>query len=983
MSPIRKKKPIGAIGVYWKNIHTASQSEIELVETLSAMADSVLDAIESRKSQLKSEEKFRHLFFNHSAVKLIINPDNGDIIEANKAASEFYGWPVEKLQQMNIAEINTLTPSEIEKEIKKAKSLNKTQFEFKHRKADGKIIDVEVFSSNIIIDGKNYLHSIVHDIVEKKKAEEELIAHQNRLESIVKILQYKTSDVQEFLDFALNETIALTESKIGYIYFYNEETKEFTLNSWSKDVLPQCSVLNPQTIYQLDKTGIWGEAVRQRKEIVVNDFHAPNHLKKGFPEGHAPLHKFLTVPVYRNEQIVAVVGVANKSTDYDQNNVLQLKILMDSVWREVGIRQAEKELLNSEDRFKKLSSFTFEGIIIHNNAIAIDVNQSTVELLGYERDEIIGMNLFSIIHPDYHQTVKVNLSKQVAKPYQIVVVRKDGSLFDAEIEARDISYNNEYFRVACIRDITERKRAEREVESFSRLFESSLNEIYIFNSKNLKFIQTNEAAQKNLGYSLSELQQLTPVDIKPELTKEQFKHIISPMLKGSTEKLVFETIHQRKNKSTYDVEVHMELMDFNDEKVFVAFINDITERKKADQDLRESEEKYRFLFENNPMPMWIYDLETMQFLAVNETAILKYGYSEEEFLNMTLKDIRPPEDIPTLLENIAETKGVYQESSTWRHQTKGGEIILVEIISHSIEYYGRQARLVISNDITERKQAEEALQSIEWMLSKKTETIKSNQVPLYGDLSELNTSRLILDSVGKNMLGDIAKDYLELLESSSAIYEKNGDYALGIFSSGWCRMMDQASRELCNTEDNTEALECGKWICHESCWKEASLPAIKSGLATDIECQGGIHLYALPIFAGDKVIGAINFGYGDPPHNIEKLSELHETYKIPLEELIKKAKEYETRPPYIIEMAKERLQASANLIGEIVSRKTAEKEILKLNEELEQNIEQKTKELKERIAELERFQEATIEREFRIKELREEIELLKKNQSKK
>ncbi|MCA1759474.1 MAG: PAS domain S-box protein, partial [Bacteroidales bacterium] len=118
-----------------------------------------------------------------------------------------------------------------------------------------------------------------------------------------------------------------------------------------------------------------------------------------------------------------------------------------SFFRDITERKkAEEVLRESENRFKKLASFTFEGIIIHNNAIAIDVNQSTLKLLGYKKDEIIGMNLFSLIHPDYHAIVKNNINKQVASPYHIVAIKKDGTTFDAEIEARNIAYNNEDFR---------------------------------------------------------------------------------------------------------------------------------------------------------------------------------------------------------------------------------------------------------------------------------------------------------------------------------------------------------------------------------------------------------------------------------------------------------------------------------------------------------------------------------------------------------
>ncbi|MBN2261579.1 MAG: GAF domain-containing protein [Prolixibacteraceae bacterium] len=177
-----------------------------------------------------------------------------------------------------------------------------------------------------------------------KETEISLQYEEERLESLLKINQHQANSVQELLDFVLDEAIALTNSKIGYIYFYNEEKKEFTLNTWSKEVMQQCHVIDPQTIYKLEKTGIWGEAVRQRKPILVNDFKAPNPLKKGIPEGHAPLQKFLTIPVFDQNKIVAVVGVANKPDDYDNSDIRQLTLMMDSVWKIVQRKESDQKL---------------------------------------------------------------------------------------------------------------------------------------------------------------------------------------------------------------------------------------------------------------------------------------------------------------------------------------------------------------------------------------------------------------------------------------------------------------------------------------------------------------------------------------------------------------------------------------------------------------------------------------------------------------
>ncbi|MFH1692558.1 MAG: PocR ligand-binding domain-containing protein [Candidatus Omnitrophota bacterium] len=229
----------------------------------------------------------------------------------------------------------------------------------------------------------------------------------------------------------------------------------------------------------------------------------------------------------------------------------------------------------------------------------------------------------------------------------------------------------------------------------------------------------------------------------------------------------------------------------------------------------------------------------------------------------------------------------------------------------------------------------------------------------YGDLTKLNTCRVLADSVSRDVLIGIVNSYLDLLNSSSAVYEINGDYALGIFSSGWCRFLDEASRRLCGTDDNKKALDSGLWLCHESCWKDAAKVSIEKGEPVDIECHGGIRLYAVPIKAGKKIVGSINFGYSDPPQDSQKLQEIAKKYNVDQDKLHKLAMEHKTCTPSEIEAAKKHLQTTAMLIGEIVRRKEVED---KLNEEMEN---------------LETFNKAAIGRELKMVELKEEIQQLK------
>ncbi len=137
---------------------------------------------------------------------------------------------------------------------------------------------------------------------------------------------------------------------------------------------------------------------------------------------------------------------------------------------------------------------------------------------------------------------------------------------------------------------------------------------------------------------------------------------------------------------------------------------EIETRKLLEKALYHSEEQYRFLFESNPHPMWVYDLETLRFLAVNDAAIHHYGYPRKEFLAMTIKDIRPFDDVPALLDSVAKISAGFGVAGIWRHRKKDGSIIYVEISSHTITFAGRRAEVVLANDVTERKWMEEKIE---------------------------------------------------------------------------------------------------------------------------------------------------------------------------------------------------------------------------------------------------------------------------------
>ena len=138
-----------------------------------------------------------------------------------------------------------------------------------------------------------------------------------------------------------------------------------------------------------------------------------------------------------------------------------------------------------------------------------------------------------------------------------------------------------------------------------------------------------------------------------------------------------------------------------------AVARDMTERKRTERELQESEERHRKLFDNNPHPTWVYDRETLRFLAVNAAAVRKYGYSTSEFLAMTIADIRPPEDVPRLLNSVRALENGHENVGLWKHLLKDGTLIDVEITSYALNLAGRAAEVIVAVDVTQKRRDEE------------------------------------------------------------------------------------------------------------------------------------------------------------------------------------------------------------------------------------------------------------------------------------
>ncbi|MFB8794796.1 MAG: PAS domain S-box protein [Microcoleus sp.] len=242
---------------------------------------------------------------------------------------------------------------------------------------------------------------------------------------------------------------------------------------------------------------------------------------------------------------------------------------------------------------------------------------------------------------------------------------------------------------------------------YQAVVEQATDCIFLWDAQTKHLLEANTAFRNLLNYSPDAILQLTIYDIVA-YSKDLIDDNIELLLTDQQFR-IGEVLYRRRDGSCVDVEVSGSVISYGGREIICTVVRDITERKQAEAELRASEERYRLLFKNNPHPMWVYDLDTLQFIAVNQAAVEHYGYTRDEFLNMTVGEIRAPEKFPRFLENRSQVDAEIDLTSVCQHQKKNGTIIDVEINSYELVFDNRKAELVLAQDVTDRLQAEAKL----------------------------------------------------------------------------------------------------------------------------------------------------------------------------------------------------------------------------------------------------------------------------------
>lgn len=631
-----------------------------------------------------SEEKFHSLFENQVAVNLIIDPDNGNIFDANEAAAQFYGWKVNELKTMKLSQINISPIEEINKIIQIIRTKEKSYFETKHHKADGSISDVSVNGTRIIINGKVYHFVLINDITERKQ-----------LESV------------------LEEKITLMEN--------SQELAR--LGSYRIDIPSKTIFLSPEmaVLYGADRMTISLPLEEYRKRFYFpDDFERSTKLANYAYGSGTPL--YLESRVIRTDGKVIWIQTRSKSLP---NGTTILGMVQDITDR----KQAEEALKENAQRYLELFEMESDSILVFDNETGniLEANPNVNILYGYTSEELFTLRDKDLVADP--EILRNNLDlmnsytlDQIVKSFRVYHRKKDGTIFPVEITGRVFMKNGRKVRIVAIRDITEHILAEESLlkseRRFKTMFEDAPLGIALIDSITGKIYEVNPMFAKIAGRSIAEMVNIDwisithPDDIQEDLDK------MALLVKGEINSFQMEKRYIRPDGSF--VWIHMTISHLIKENNMplrhLCMIEDISELKQTTEKLLISERRFKELFNLSPIAIALLNMHGHPLVS-NPALSQMVGYSNLELSGMTFAKFTYPEDVE---KDVSQFNALYEGKISEynmekRYVHKNGNIVWGNLwVTIRRDSNGNPEEIIgMAEDITERKKSEDALRESE------------------------------------------------------------------------------------------------------------------------------------------------------------------------------------------------------------------------------------------------------------------------------
>ncbi|MBW8036482.1 MAG: PAS domain S-box protein, partial [Planctomycetes bacterium] len=379
------------------------------------------------------------------------------------------------------------------------------------RHKDGSYRYLESNAVPILDSQKNLLgfRGVDRDITERKQTEDALKRHNLRSQVLLKLNKMRVASKEQILDFVREEVIEVTQSEFAFLGSLDEDESIMVIESWSKEAMAKCAVSNEPIHFPISKAGLWAEAVRQRKPVIINNCTA----KKGFPKGHIPIKRFMCVPVFEGNQIVMVAAVANKKKEYGESDISVISSMMNDTWSLFKQKQNEEEINNlakfPSENPNPVLRIDDDGKLLYANTAA----DSLVKQWGCTVGQTV---------PSHWQNIVTDAFQKETQ--QRTEIEHDEKVFSFAIApVADAGYTNLYGR-----DITEHKKAEESLRQYEHIVFSStdmqaiLDREFIYLAVNPAYLRAFEKTQDEIvGHSVLEVfgEEFFDTVIKPQATQ--------------------------------------------------------------------------------------------------------------------------------------------------------------------------------------------------------------------------------------------------------------------------------------------------------------------------------------------------------------------------------------------------------------------------------------------------------------------------------
>jgi len=772
------------------------------------MSGILMDVTESKEAEevLHRTAETLKALIDAAPLAISVLSQDGQISFWNPAAEKIFGWPAKEA----IKALSQPVPREERDEMKDilAKIFageNLSGIELLRTRKDGSKVDVRIFAAPIR-DQKGRITAalgIAEDITDSKLAEAALRQTTEALQSVINA-----------------SPLAITAvDREGRVTLWNHAAEQ--VYGWLGDEVQG----KPIPTIPAEMRESWSTLIAR---IFAGETMAGVEGKRKTRDGRLLDVRLFTAPLRDLDgRITSIMGIAEDVTE---------------------IRRAQRELERTQERLKAFLASNVVGISfgdIHGNVA--DANNRYLEIIGYDRTDLEAgkINWLDITPPEFHPLNRAKIEEAQEQgsciPFEKQYLRRDGSRIWILIGFILTGKNMEEV-VSFVLDITDRKLAQQQLQEQKERLDLALHAAHMGVWD--RDLQRDFNFWDETVYRIFDRDPGLPV---PSI--EEFQKMIHPEDREPVKKLTDRAVA---TLGTLEAEYRIVLPDGrvrhiasrarvrSDEQGRPARLGgvlfDITEQMENLKKLRESEEAYRLLFDASPVPMWVYDLENYKFLAVNEETTVRYGYSREEFLNMDLRQIRPPKEIDRLEEFLHDDERNWLAGQTWIHQTGRGEKLEVLSFRYPLMYSGRPAALVVSLDVTERNQREREMAAI---------TAMTNSLRSARSSSELQG--LILDGV------------LDLLhaDGSALLFEdpESDRMAVGLGRGLW----SEVSQKPITEEDG-----CARHVFRKNtaC---VNAGALKSDTCL-CPCFGteDLAVACVPMISHDRTLGVLSIGRKNP-----------------------------------------------------------------------------------------------------------------------